>query len=48
METYRFDEYGKVYALSNDIYIYIGKLNGKSVSKFIEEYEENLDYPDNY
>jgi hypothetical protein len=40
MEKYRFDQYGSVYKLNGDHYIFIGKLNGRTEAEFISEYEQ--------
>jgi hypothetical protein len=41
-DKYRFDQYGSVYVFdaSHQAYIFIGKMNGNSKKKFIDEYEQ--------
>jgi hypothetical protein len=48
MEQYRLDQYGRVYVLRGHSYFHIGKLHGLSLAKFIEQYEEGLEYPEDY
>lgn len=41
MEQYRFDQYGSVFVYDNqaEAYVFAGKLNGRTESEFISDYE---------
>jgi hypothetical protein len=44
LNNYRYDQYGSLYQFDEivDGYIFIGRLNGKSIESFIEDYEEEI------
>ena len=41
-DMYTSDQYGSVYKRGENANIFVGKLNGRSLKRFVEEYEETV------